>query len=106
MTKIKSRIIGVYDDVQLKGLHESINAVDPAVVKAIKIALAEEVAAELDELVDKLNDFLEIRIKAEFDELREDFSALMKDIETAHAIASLGKAIAADATSEIFYPKK
>lgn len=49
---------------------KSRESLDP--VKQAKTELAEEVAVELDDLVDKLDSFLEMRIAAEFDELKAD----------------------------------
>lgn len=40
-------------------------------VEEMKMEMAQEVAIELDKLVDHLDAFLEIRIGAEFDELRD-----------------------------------
>ena len=47
----------------------------------------------MDELIDKLDSFLEMRIAAEVAELRADFDALKKDLETIHAMSTLKAAI-------------
>lgn len=44
-----------------------------------KHRLAEEVAAELDALVDKLDDFLEMRLSAEMAELKEDLDVVKQN---------------------------
>lgn len=58
-------------------------ALDP--INVAKIELAVEVSKELDDLVDKLDSFLEMRLAAEFDELREDI-AKCKELRTINEV--------------------
>lgn len=44
-----------------------------------KHKLAEEVASELDQLVDKIDAFFEVRLAAELDELKEDLEVVKQD---------------------------
>lgn len=44
-----------------------------------KHKLAEEVASELDQLVDKIDAFFEVRLSAELDELKEDISVVKQN---------------------------
>lgn len=54
-------------------------------------------------LIDQLDSFLEMRIAAEFDELRADFEELKKDLETIHAMNTLRAAVGVSGP-ELFIP--
>lgn len=76
-------------------IHTRAGQIDPAAVATAKKLIAQEVAVEFDKLVNRMDSFLEMRIAAEFDELREDIeqvtieNAMLRDQVTALTIENI-----------------
>lgn len=67
---------------ELKGDIESFRDLEAEYAEKLveaKAAMADELKSDLDDLVEKLDSFLEIRLNAEFEELREDIQTIRKN---------------------------